>query len=239
MISHKGNLGLDEWGPDIFELRHKRSWIDISIFAGAAALSMLISLVYGAAINQAIVQSPIIIDLMFIPSFLIGLLYGVKMAERVMSPTAPRSPIKRGIIKIFLFIFMMGSIFTSVSFALHGGAHPPQDSILKEGVMKWVNEFIQANGGLTFLIVSSITMMAAATKRIVGMDGFLSRVFTFVGTYIFFTMIALSLTHSDPTHSQVYLYACYQAGIVGGIFYQINKFTTRSNMWEDYNNGFY
>jgi len=115
MRFHKANLGLDEWGPDLFELRHKRSWIDISIFVGAAALSMLISLVFGTAINQAIIQSPIIIDLMFIPSFLIGLLYGVKMAERVMSPTAPRSPIRRGIIKIFLFIFMMGSIFTSVS----------------------------------------------------------------------------------------------------------------------------
>lgn len=238
MSFHKTNLRLDEWGPDLMELRHKRSWFDISIFAGAAALSMLVSVVYGTDINRVVVQSPIIIDLMFIPSFLIGLLYGVKMAERVMSPAAPRSPVRRGIIKIFLFIFMMGSIFTSVSFALHGGAHPPQNSILKEGVIKWINEFVQANGGLTFLIVSSITMMAAATKRIVGMDGFISKIFTFVGTYIFFTMIALSLTHSDPTHSQVYLYACYQAGIVGGIFYQVNKFTTRSNMWEDYNNGF-
>ncbi|MGI0087785.1 MAG: hypothetical protein ACREBI_07465 [Nitrosotalea sp.] len=239
MRVRKTNLRLDEWGPDLFELKHKRSWLDIGIFAGAATLSILVSIVFGTYIDNAIKQSPIILDVMFIPSFFIGLLYGVKMAERVMSPTAPRSPIKRGIIKIFLFIFMMGSIFTSVSFALHGGAHPPQNSILNEGIVKWINEFVQANGGLTFLIVSSITMMAAATKRIVGMDGFLSKIFTFVGTYIFFTMIALSLTHSDPTHSQVYLYACYQAGIVGGIFYQVNKFTTRSNMWEDYNNGFY
>ena len=238
MHFHKANIELDEWGTDLFELRHKRSWFDISIFVGAAVLSILISMVYGADIDKAIRESPIIVDLMFIPSFLIGLLYGIKMAERVMSPVAPRSPIRRGIIKIFLFIFMMGSIFTSVSFALHGGAHPPQNSILKEGVVKWINEFVQANGGLTFLIVSSITMMAAATKRIVGIDGVLSKIFTFVGTYIFFTMIALSLTHSDPTHSQVYLYACYQAGIIGGIFYQINKFTTRSNMWEDYSNGY-
>ena len=230
---------MDEWGPDLLDLRHSRSWFDISIFIGAAALSLMISFVFGSEIDKAIRQAPIIIDLMFIPSFSIGLLYGVKMAERVMSPEAPRSPFRRSVIKIFLFIFMMGSIFTSVSFALHGGAHPPQNSILKEGIIPWVNEFVQANGGLTFLIVSSITIMAAATKRIVGMDGFLSRVFTFVGTYIFFTMIALSLTHTDPTHSQVYLYACYQAGIVGGIFYQINKFTTRSNMWEDYANGYY
>ena len=134
---------------------------------------------------------------------------------------------------------MMGSIFTSFSFALHGGSHPPQNSILNEGIIPWINEFVKANGGLTFLIVSSITVMAAATKRIVKMDGLLNRVFTFLGTYIFFTMIALSLTHSDPTHSQVYLYACNQAGIVGGIFYQLNKFTTRSNMWEDYMNGYY
>lgn len=239
MCFHEAKIRLDEWGPDLFEIRHSRNWLDISIFVGAAALSLMISLFFGPEIDSAIKQSPIIIDLMFIPSFLIGLLYGVKMAERVMSPAAPRSPLKRSIIKIFLFIFMMGSIFTSVSFALHGGAHPPQSSILKEGVIKWINEFVAANGGLTFLIVSSITMMAAATKRIVGMDGFLSRIFTFVGTYIFFTMITLSLTHSDPTHSQVYLYACYQAGIIGGIFYQINKFTTRSNMWEDYMNGYY
>ncbi|MGI0046036.1 MAG: hypothetical protein ACREBB_02445 [Nitrosotalea sp.] len=238
MCLHKANLRLDEWGPDLLDLRHSRSWFDISIFVGAAALSLMISFVFGADIDRAIRQTPMIVDLMFIPSFLIGLLYGVKMAERVMSPSAPRSPYRRGLIKIFLFIFMMGSIFTSVSFALHGGAHPPQTSILKEGILPWLNEFVQANGGLTFLIVSSITMMAAATKRIVGMDGFLSRIFTFVGTYIFFTMISLSLTHSDPTHSQVYLYACYQAGIVGGIFYQINKFTTRSNMWEDYENGY-
>ena len=230
---------MDEWGPDLFEIRHNRSWLDISIFVGAAVLSLAISLIFGQEINGWIKQSPIIIDIMFIPSFLIGLLYGIKMAERVMSPAAPRSPFKRGLIKVFLFIFMMGSIFTSVSFALHGGAHPPENSIWKEGPVLWINDFVKTNGGLTFLIVSSITIMAAATKRIVGMDGFLSKVFTFVGTYIFFTMIALSLTHSDPTHSQVYLYASYQAGIIGGIFYQINKFTTRSNMWEDYMNGYY
>ena len=234
----KSSHRLDEWGPDLFEIRHSRNWLDVSIFVAGAALSLLVSFIFGHAINDAIKQSPIIIDIMFVPTFLIGLLYGVKMAQQVMSPSAPRSPLKRGIVKIFLFIFMMGSIFTSVSFALHGGSHPPQNSILNEGIIPWINEFVKANGGLTFLIVSSITVMAAATKRIVKMDGLLNRVFTFLGTYIFFTMIALSLTHSDPTHSQVYLYACYQAGIVGGIFYQLNKFTTRSNMWEDYMNGY-
>ncbi len=229
---------LDEWGPDLFEIRKSRNWIDISIFAGAASLALIVYLIFGPHIDKITQQSPILIDLMFVPSFLVGLLYGVKMSERVMEPSGARSPLKRAIVKIFLCIFIMGSILTSVSFALHGGAHASHKSIFTDGLIPWLTDFVQSNGGLTFLIVSSVTLMAAATKRIVGMDGFLAKLFTFVGTYIFFSMIALSLTHNDPTHSQVYLYAFYQAGIVGGVFYGLNKYTTRANMWEDYMNGY-
>ena len=234
----KSKIRLDEWGPDLLEIRHSRSWIDISIFAGAASLALIVYLIFGPDIDKITKQSPIIIDLMFIPSFLIGLVYGIKMTDRVMEPSGPRTPLKRAIFKGLLFFFMMGAIFTSVSFALHGGAHSPHKSLFTDGLIPWSTEFIQANGGLTFLIVSSITIMAAATRRIVGMEGFFSKFFTFIGTFIFFSMIALSFTHSDPTHSQVYLYAFYQAGIVGGIFYEMNKLTTRANMWEDYNNGY-
>jgi uncharacterized membrane protein SirB2 len=234
----KNKIKLDEWGPDLFAIRKNRSWLDISIFASAVSLALIVFLTFGPEIDKITQQSPIIIDLMFIPTFLIGLLYGLKMAERVMEPAGARSPFKRAIVKLFLCIFIMGSILTSVSFALHGGAHSSHKSIFTDGLIPWLNDFVRSNGGLTFLIVSSITLMAAATKRIVGMDGILSKFFTFIGTYIFFSMIALSLTHSDPTHSQVYLYAFYQAGIVGGIFYGLNKFTTRANMWEDYMNGY-
>lgn len=229
---------MDEWGTDLLEMRKNRSSIDIAIFVGAAVLALVVYLVFGPDIDKMIRQSPLIIDLMFAPSFGIGFLYGLKMTDRVMQPSESRSPLKRAFFKGFLFLFMMGAIFTSVSFALHGGAQPSHKSIFTDGLIPWATEFIQVNGGLTFLIVSSITIMAAATKRIVGMEGIFSKIFTFVGTYIFFSMLALTFTRSDPTHSQVYLYAFYQAGIVGGIFYQMNKLTTRANMWEDYNNGF-
>ena len=229
---------MDEWGTDLFEIRKNRSSVDIGIFVGAAVLALVVYLVFGPDIDKMTKQSPLVIDLMFAPSFGIGFLYGLKMTDRVMQPSESRSPLKRAFFKGFLFLFMMGAIFTSVSFALHGGAHPPHKSIFTDGLIPWATEFVQANGGLTFLIVSSITIMAAATKRIVGMEGIFSKIFTFVGTYIFFSMLALTFTHSDPSHSQVYLYAFYQAGLVGGIFYQMNKLTTRANMWEDYNNGF-
>jgi hypothetical protein len=229
---------LDEWGVDLFEIKKNRSVLDIAIFASATALALIVYLVFGPDIDSMIRQSPLVIDIMFVPSFAIGLLYGIKITDRVVHPSESHSPTKRGIYKIFLFLFMMGAIFTTVSFALHGGAHPVHKSIFSDGLVPWAIDFIKANGGLTFLIVSCITIMAAATKRIVGVEGLLSKLFTFVGTYIFFSMLALTFTHSDPTHSQVYLYAFYQAGIVGGIFYQMNKLTARANMWEDYNNGF-
>ena len=229
---------MDEWGTDLYELRHNRSLTDICIFAGAASLAIIMYLIFGPDIERTTRESPIIINIMFGPSFAIGLLYGIKMSDRVMRPSETRSPVKRALVKMFLFLFLMGAIFTSVTFALHGGAHPPQKSILEDGLIPWASEFIESNGGLTFLIVSSITIMAAATRRIVGMEGFFSKVFIFVGTFIFFSMVTLSLSHSDPSHSQVYLYAFYQAGIVGGIFYQMNKLTSRANMWEDFANGY-
>jgi hypothetical protein len=228
---------LDEW-DNLLELKEKRSSVDIGLFVGSAVLALVVYLIFGPDIDKITKQTPLIFDIMFAPSFGIGFLYGLKMTDRVMHPSESRSPLKRAFFKVFLFLFMMGAIFTSVSFALHGGAHPTHKSIFTDGLIPWATEFIQANGGLTFLIISSITIMAAATKRIVGMEGIFSRLFTFVGTYIFFSMLALTLSQTDPTHSQVYLYAFYQAGIVGGIFYQMNRLTTRANMWEDYNNGF-
>ena len=229
---------MDEWGTDLLEIKKSRSSIDIGIFLGAAALALVVYLIFGPDIDKITKQTPLIIDLMFAPSFGIGLLYGLKITDRVMQPSESRSPLKRGFYKVFLFLFMMGAIFTSVSFALHGGAQPSHKSIFSDGLIPWATEFIQENGGMTFLIVASITIMAAAAKRIVGMEGIFSKLFTFVGTYIFFSMLALTFSHSDPSHSQVYLYAFYQAGIIGGIFYQMNRLTTRANMWEDYNNGF-
>ena len=238
MSFSKINFRLDEWGTDLYELRHKRNWVDLSIFAGAAAFAIILYLTYGPDIERTARESPIIINIMFGPAFAIGLLYGIKLTDGVMRPSETRSPIRRSAVKIFLFLFMMGAIFSSVTFALHGGIDAPKKSILEDGLIPWASEFIQANGGLTFLIVSSITIMAAATKRIVGIDRFFNKVFTFVGTFVFFSMIALSLSHTDPTHSQVYLYAFYQAGIVGGIFYQMNKLTSHANMWEDFANGY-
>jgi len=199
---------------------------------------LIFGLIFHLQIESVNKESPILINIMFIPAMAVGFLYGVRITERAVRPTEIRSALKRSIIKIFLFLFVIGGMFSSVNFAINGGSLMPDVTILEDGLLVWLNAFVTVNGGATFLIVTSIALMAAASKRIVGMNfGFLNRMVTFVGTFVFFTMLVLSFTKSDPTSSGVFLYTFYQAGIVGGAFYAMNKLTKNQNMLEDFANG--
>lgn len=213
-------------------------YLNLILFAAAAALAILLFLILYPQIDSLNQESPILINLMFVPAMAIGFLYGMRITEKSVMPSETRSPLKRSIIKMFLFFFVIGGLFSSVNFAINGGSIMPELTILDDGLIPWVHNFITANGGVTFLIISSITLMASATKRIVGMNaGFLNRVVTFVGTFVFFSMLALSFSDSDPTSSGIFLYTFYQAGIIGGAFFAMNRLTKNLNMWEDFNNG--
>ena len=209
------------------------------LFASSASLAILLFLIFHPQIETINKESPILINIMFFPAMAVGFLYGIKITERAVKPSEIRSPIKRSIVKIFLFFFVIGGMFSSVNFAINGGSIMPDVELLEGGLLPWLNNFITANGGATFLILTSIGLMAAATKRIVGMNaGFVNRLVTFVGTFVFFTMLVLSFTKSDPTSSGVFLYTFYQAGIVGGAFFAMNRLTKNQNMLEDFTNGY-
>ncbi len=209
------------------------------LFASSASLAILLFLIFHPQIETINKESPILINIMFFPAMAVGFLYGIKITERAVKPSEIRSPIKRSIVKIFLFFFVIGGMFSSVNFAINGGSIMPDVELLEGGLLPWVNNFITANGGATFLILTSIGLMASATKRIVGMNtGFVNRLVTFVGTFVFFTMLVLSFTKSDPTSSGVFLYTFYQAGIVGGAFFAMNRLTKNQNMLEDFTNGY-
>ncbi len=224
------------WDGDYESSKHHH-YGNLIIFSSAALISFVLFLILHPEISKITQESPILIDIMFIPIFIIGFIYGLKIVERVIRPSETRGRFKRSAVKIFLLFFIIGGLFSSVNFALQGGSLIPQSSILDDGLIAWSQEFVANNGGVTFLIISSITLMAAATKRIVGMDGIFNKIITFVGTFFFFSMIALSLTNSDPTDSQVYLYVFYQAGIIAGTLYQMNKLTSNLNVWEDFASG--
>ena len=209
------------------------------IFSIAAISALTLFVVFQPMIESITTETPTIVYVMFVPTFSIGFLYGLKITERVMKPSESRSPLRRGIVKMFLFFFVIGGLFSSVNFALHGGSMMPNGSMFDVGIIEWVTELIKYNGGVTFMIVSSIVLMAAATRKIVGLgSGYLGKIISFVGTFVFFSMISVSLTQADPTHSQVFLYTFFYAGIISGALYEMNKLTTKQNMWDDYSNGY-
>ena len=209
------------------------------IFCIAAVSALTLFVVFQPIIESVTTETPMIVHIMFIPTFIVGFLYGLKITERVMKPSDSRSPIKRGIVKMFLFFFVIGGLFSSINFALNGGSMLPDGSIFDAGIIESITQLITYNGGVTFMIVSSIVLMAAATRKIVGLgSGYLGKIISFVGTFVFFSMVSVSLTQTDPTHSQVFLYAFFYAGIISGAFYEMNKLTTKQNMWDDYSNGY-
>ena len=225
------------WNSLSESTNHK--YLGLMLFGAAASLAVILFLIFHPQIESINKESPILINIMFIPAMAVGFLYGVKITERAVNPSKIRSAFKRSTIKLFLFFFVIGGMFSSVNFAINGGSVMPDITILDDGLLVWLNAFVTENGGATFLIITSITLMAAASKRVVGMTtGFLNRMITFVGTFVFFTMLVLSFTHSDPTSSGVFLYTFYQAGIVGGAFYAMNKQTKNQNMLKDFGNGF-
>jgi len=209
------------------------------IFSIAAISALTLFVIFQPLIEGITTETPAIVYIMFIPTFIVGFLYGLKITERVMKPSDSRSPIKRGIIKMFLFFFVIGGLFSSINFALNGGSMLPDGSIFDVGIIESITQLITYNGGVTFMIVSSIVLMAAATRKIVGLgSGYLGKIISFVGTFVFFSMVSVSLTQTDPTHSQVFLYTFFYAGIISGAFYEMNKLTTKQNMWDDYSNGY-
>ena len=209
------------------------------IFCIAAISALTLFVVFQPMIESITTEAPTIVYIMFEPTFIVGFLYGLKITERVMNPSESRSPLKRGIVKMFLFFFVIGGLFSSVNFALHGGSMMPDGSIFDVGIVEGATELIKYNGGVTFMIVSSIVLMAAATRKIVGLgSGYLGKIISFVGTFVFFSMVSVSLTQADPTHSQVFLYTFFYAGIISGALYEMNKLTTKQNMWDDYSNGY-
>ena len=95
------------------------------IFSIAAISALTLFVVFQPMIESITNETPMIVYAMFIPTFMIGFLYGLKITERVMKPSESRSPLKRGIVKMFLFFFVIGGLFSSVNFALHGGSMMP------------------------------------------------------------------------------------------------------------------
>ena len=96
------------------------------VFAAGAMSALLIAIILNTFFSDLFIENPIIINILYIPAFVIGFLYGLKITEKAIHPSETRSGLKRKIMKVFLFFLVIGGLFSSVSFALHGGALEPE-----------------------------------------------------------------------------------------------------------------
>jgi hypothetical protein len=53
---------------------------------------------------------------------------------------------------MFLFFFVIGGLFSSINFALHGGSMVPDSSIFDVGIIDGITQLIKYNGGVTFMM---------------------------------------------------------------------------------------
>ena len=68
------------------------------IFSIAAISALTLFVAFQPMIESVTAETPTIVYMMFVPTLIVGFLYGMKITERVMKPSESRSPIKRGIV---------------------------------------------------------------------------------------------------------------------------------------------
>ena len=134
----------DENVPKLFK------YSNLIVFGSAAGFALLMAFLLNTYYDELISEHPYITNLLFAPAFGIGFLYGLKISERALQPSETRSALKRKIMKLFLFFLVIGGLFSSVNFALHGGAMMPDASLVDDGVIPWITDMITANGGAMY-----------------------------------------------------------------------------------------
>ena len=109
----------DENIPKLFK------YSNLIVFGSAAGTALLMALLLNTFYTELLSEHPYIINILFAPAFRIGFLYGLKISQRALQPSETRSAFKRKVMKLFLFFLVIGGLFSSVNFALHGGAMIP------------------------------------------------------------------------------------------------------------------
>ena len=95
------------WNDNLTEESHIYRNANLIIFSVAVASALLLFFVFHHDIVRIGRESPILINIMFAPSFAIGFIYGMKITQKVVNPAEIRSTFKRGVAKILLFFFVI------------------------------------------------------------------------------------------------------------------------------------
>ena len=70
---------------------HGHKHLGLILFVTAAFLAIILFLIFHPQIEAINKESPILINIMFIPAMAVGFLYGVRITERAVNPSKIRS----------------------------------------------------------------------------------------------------------------------------------------------------
>ena len=91
--------------PNSIFVRHS----NFVIFCIAAVSALTLFVVFQPIIESVTTETPMIVHIMFIPTFIVGFLYGLKITERVMKPSDSRTPIKRELSRCFYSFLLLAA----------------------------------------------------------------------------------------------------------------------------------
>ncbi len=73
---------------------NSHKYLGLILFGAAASLAVIVFLIFFPQIEAINKESPILINIMFIPAMAVGFLYGVRITQRAVKPSEMRSPLK-------------------------------------------------------------------------------------------------------------------------------------------------
>ena len=73
---------------------HAHKYLGMILFGIAASLAVILFLIFYPQIESINKESPLLINIMFIPAMAVGFLYGVRITQRAVKPSELRSPLK-------------------------------------------------------------------------------------------------------------------------------------------------
>ncbi len=70
---------------------HGHKHLGVILFGTSASLAVILFLIFHPQIEAINKESPLLINIMFIPAMAVGFLYGIRITERAVNPSEIRS----------------------------------------------------------------------------------------------------------------------------------------------------
>lgn len=227
------------------ERREKKTrlWFEYTILSLSGLIAVLMFLLFSKPIVQYVSANPIITNLMFVASALTGLVFGTIISNRFVqdkshsydlffseSAHSPYYRIKESVYKLVMMAGLIASLFAAVALAMRGSINAPVKSFQAglRGIEYFdpstISDIILANADIMVLGLSCLFFTGIAVKSMIASDILPRKICAFVTLFVMVSIIMTALTDQyGRLGYHAYVFVFYYAGLLSGVFYQMNK----------------